>query len=1062
MKLKKLSLIASLGILTLGIASCGGSSSSSKNSTTPYGNLDLNATVATATDNVTGQTFSVSNQVYYDKLRFNGYDILNNKLNEVIYKNEIAALKAVFDNDNVNDYISNTEESVRNLIIPIKNDVKLFELTGTELLSLNDLGGSYLDGSKDGSVINTLTINNNYDYIRRNVIETITQKVSSLVLSSSSSDDVEEMEQKDINTNIEKFIDDQKSTGYVFTTSDLEYEYAINDRDVITFKSIHTDKFSEIVSEQIRYLAVNLSSQNAVYQIADEEYYTEYNADEETKNDTYYIFDEDKLESTYENTAYNHGTYNIVYISFNSRKEAIDQIKELKALGYDLGKIKSDYENKTITEDEYKAQATEAYLKLYNSYYNYKTVDNFDGDDFVYNVNYDIDELSDIASSVKTLVTEDLESGDFLTEPRNINSKYIMAYHISTEYEIHDEDGEQVKYDDLLKGNYTYNGTLVPEASTDDTTSQAAKIKNEIDIKLKYNALLNSALSYTSTNFRSILYKATESDTKDDDLYIYDPILEYKFNNNYEDDYDLITSKDYTASEGKYIFKFGNDVYTVEDFYMDATERYGVSIINDILAYEYAYQYKDDYVDEDDRDDYIDSLDDAISKFKKGNDDTYPKYLGVENFLLLKYGYSNKENIIKYANDASTCYSQFLSDNVYKGWVTQNEDGTYSLQSGLDTQTSGILYNLLQLGNSKYADLLTINLSHILINIDDDADGSPDDPQVFLKDMSAEKITDFYNSVTELAKALYNEAEYLYNEYSDNTYVEILKYIKTKYEQGADLEYNSSISWDDFKKYNFLLTVEDLSDIDESSVNNFVETFKKYVQNLYKAIINDGTIEENYDDGKFIIYNETFSGLVTDESQIFVTYDETTKETDSSLCASSFGYHLLILNSYDTQDYLTYSKDSVKTDVGEVSVLIYEDEDDKTNNINVTVEAYNETSNATFATWNQFFIYYCQKIKGESNSLSSDIYELMGDLFLDVVNKYISGDFQKYLLLKYIDVNASDNTTVSKDTIQTMLDGTLEKLGKTIYDYDTESDYYSWISDETLDWLRPCQTKKSS
>ena len=52
MKLKKLSLIASLGVLTLSIAACGGKSTS-YNSTTPYGSLNLDSVVAQATDSTT-------------------------------------------------------------------------------------------------------------------------------------------------------------------------------------------------------------------------------------------------------------------------------------------------------------------------------------------------------------------------------------------------------------------------------------------------------------------------------------------------------------------------------------------------------------------------------------------------------------------------------------------------------------------------------------------------------------------------------------------------------------------------------------------------------------------------------------------------------------------------------------------------------------------------------------------------------------------------------------------------------------------------------------------------
>ena len=187
--------------------------------------------------------------------------------------------------------------------------------------------------------------------------------------------------------------------------------------------------------------------------------------------------------------------------------------------------------------------------------------------------------------------------------------------------------------------------------------------------------------------------------------------------------------------------------------------------------------------------------------------------------------------------------------------------------------------------------------------------------------------------------------------------------------------------------------------------------------------------------------------------QIYINYDTASDEMTTSLCDTEFGYHMIILNSYEETDYLTYKESSDKTGVGTVSVLIYKDKDDTDNNINVSISTYNETSNATTANFNQFFVFYCQKGMGQSSSLDSDIYSLLTDLFGDIVSKFSSNDFQTYLTLKYLDINVTD------EKLQGQLDGALEKLGKSIYEYDDESDYKSWITDETLDWLRPYQKK---
>ena len=224
MKLKKLSLIASLGVLTLSIAACGGKSTS-YNSTTPYGSLNLDSVVAQATDSTTNVTFTVTNKEYYDQLRTNAYDMVTTKLKEIVYKDELTVLKSIYENDNLNDYLANTDDSIENLIIPTKNDKKLFEFADDSLLFNKDLNSTYKDASNDGTVLKDIEVKNNYDYLRRNVVETVHQTISTKVLSSTSAKSVSEKEKDDIDTNIEKFITDQNASGYIFDLNDLNMIY---------------------------------------------------------------------------------------------------------------------------------------------------------------------------------------------------------------------------------------------------------------------------------------------------------------------------------------------------------------------------------------------------------------------------------------------------------------------------------------------------------------------------------------------------------------------------------------------------------------------------------------------------------------------------------------------------------------------------------------------------------------------------------------------------------------------------------------------------------------------
>ena len=66
MKLKKIIFGASLvGLSTFALTSC----SSERNTSVPVGDLDLNATVATALNN----SLTLNNKNYYNKLRYSGF-----------------------------------------------------------------------------------------------------------------------------------------------------------------------------------------------------------------------------------------------------------------------------------------------------------------------------------------------------------------------------------------------------------------------------------------------------------------------------------------------------------------------------------------------------------------------------------------------------------------------------------------------------------------------------------------------------------------------------------------------------------------------------------------------------------------------------------------------------------------------------------------------------------------------------------------------------------------------------------------------------------------------------
>jgi len=1016
--MKKKLFLASLmvGAAALTLSSCG---SSTINSATPTGGLNLDATVAKAKD------YTLTTRDYYNQLRYNASSLVSSKIEKALYQKEYNAILELFKNPTLT---SNVSEETRKLLV-LQNDNPLYSLT-------------------DNTFDDTLT---NYEYFHKELIKTINNTLANAVYSTQSAKAIDKLSQKEKDIKIKTFIVSMARKNITLTASDLAYTTPTdNPNDIIEFTNLSNEKLSSVIDDYLLTEAKNLAAKNALYKIADKEYIKEYNAaedDEETKNSNY-LFKDETLEDAYDNTYKTYGTYKIILIQFNSRKEALDAIN-----GYDFSSL--------TTLDEKK----DKYLELYNNYHNYQAALDFTNEKFTYTISKDKNDFNGLSDNIKVLLQTTLEDGDILTEPRNIDGKYVMAMKYDSSYDYEDSEGEAIKWDQLK-------------------TTLNEEDYNKLITKIKYYTIDGAASTYQSTVTKSRIYERENNDDKNDDVFIYDPVFEYRFENQYNDDYEYIDAANFNNN---LIFKIDDFEYTVTDFYKDASNLHASSIITNYFELNYAYEYYDEFIDSDTHNSNADTLSDAISTFNNGNNDSYDKNIGLDNYLLLSYGYTTKDDVLKYYYDAKECLSDYKSKKVFKEWAVASEDGKYTYNA--DLATSGSLYNLLTQGNSNYNDIFNINIDHILINIDADGDGSPDDPEVFLKDLTQIERTNFENAVVELMRAIYSEATYIAKKV-DKKLFDISTYIKTQYEEGNDLQSDNSKNWDDYKTYNFLLTVEQLAssgDITQDSVSSFVVPFKEYVENVFKVCEDSSSILTSYTYGRFIYYQGYKKATGTaidgatyyeksgydyikkdvqvgdDVSDLYITEDsgnllsddptnlDTNLITMDTLCPTSFGYHLLILNSYKAASKTKYtqSEDDKSGSQSAIELLLYEDSDDSSKNIYITTDSYNDQE--TQANFKQFLIWYIQKANGASSSLDSDIDTLMGYLFSGVYNTYTSDNFQNVLLIDYL------NITVEDENIKNVVSAERNFYANLVTGYDDTSDYYNWVFSKTLIWNRPDQ-----
>ncbi len=877
---------------------------------------------------------TLTTNTYYSRLRAKGYDIFLEEIKKNLYEDEINAITKLVSSSSLNDLT--TEER--------------------KILSY-----------EEDTEIDTVR----YDELKEIFISELSASILNSIFSSTDAYTINSKTTKEKETSIIKYVESLQRTGKTITVENISY----SDIDEDGTMDMNLEKIpSEVLASLILTKAEDFYAQKELYKIADKEYLNEGTEDEE-KNDNY-LFKESSIISSYDSSYKTFGTYKAIIITFNSRREAMETMKVLN--------------NQDITKDN----VLESYLKLYNTYYSCFGTQTENSDLFSYEVSLKKNELDDISSSVNTLITETLDNGEFLTEPRNLDNKYVLAYRISTNY-----DYEQKEYEDL------------EEAS-----------KAEVVRKIKNNLIKSNSSSYITTAFKAALDNS--------DLEIYDPLFEYKFRNSYTDNYELIKANNENIGKN-IIFKMNNTEYTVENFYDQASARYGASIVTEYFQQEYTLKYSDEFVTDEANKTNKETLDKAIKSFEKNENTTYPKEIGLQTYLLNAYGYETKDDVLKYYYQAATCMSGYKAKVLFDEWATEDH--------GISNDAKKVLNRILEVGNESYETLFNINVDHILINIDYDADGNPDDPDKFISEHPEIKDR-FENAVEKLAQAIYKEA--IYEDYKDNSLYETLSYIVKQYNKGAKLLSDPNDNWDNYKtEFNFLLRAEQLassSQITQESVSNFVTPFADYIKDMYiKATDDEVKLDDN---GNFFTVKD---GKLTESSN-------STLITKDTLCKTVYGYHLIVLNEYDGPDSLKFTKQENDSNGYQeaIQVLIREDEDDENNNVYVTLSSYNENSNS--ANLNQLFIYYVQTKNSASSSLDSNISSLLSTLFTDAIEKYSSTNFQTMVLLDEINITSKD------EKITALISAERNYYANLVIDYDSDSEYITWIS-KNMDWTRPNQ-----
>ena len=233
--------------------------------------------------------------------------------------------------------------------------------------------------------------------------------------------------------------------------------------------------------------------------------------------------------------------------------------------------------------------------------------------------------------------------------------------------------------------------------------------------------------------------------------------------------------------------------------------------------------------------------------------------------------------------------------------------------------------------------------------------------------------------------AYLSEVHYLVEEKEYASLVEALTFVEKEYIKGSSLHSDSTKTWNDYKKFNIGIKVEDLGAVNNETESKYVPEFGEGVQALYKEL----KAKDGYDLGDDYIHESVAEADLTNPAKVIET---------------TYGYH--ILGVYDSEE-LTDAKYTSAND--STTDPQYKEVKVKWNGVEETVDAYSEE---LWPSQNQLKIYFSQAVNKQTiKKLPSDVKNYIATIYTTVMDRYENSEFQNiYLAHELLDEITYTNT----------------------------------------------------
>ncbi len=610
-----------------------------------------------------------------------------------------------------------------------------------------------------------------------------------------------------------------------------------------------------------------------------------------------------------------------------------------------------------------------SFITLYNNAFPYKetmTVDNFDELTIM-----DSDKLSAYNTSLSAFV-KGMDENTYTTTYKEFGDKIYMIYKIT--------DLSDLKWDEL-------------EGSNEFTTSDIEIIEAEIREEL-FDAKL------TSSFITSKITEEINNLSEDNKIKIYDPLFSLAFAAKYDyEDAGLTSTTDVADINGTKI--------TVQNLFDTLEECYGLTIALDYFIN--VAMVGNFTLTDDEKDEAEDAYDAAVENYENNNYASYglTSDFTLSQFLSMQYGYSSKSDALKY----------YFQPQAGAHYFTEEYDDLY--------------FQLFEsVGQYTYEQYFSLDIVHMLLFVDADLDGNLDNPEEFMRDLSAANEIAFKQTIIDIYSHVYEEASFLALGYE-----QALNYIVQAYNEGATIAYTigsgNELTWNDVKDFNIQMKVENLGEVNNSNSSSYVESFSTHVKETYFNL--EQQAKDNSDDEDF---EDTFTELLEKEN-----LEEITTSTNfDDLCMSTFGFHMLLSTDGSMATSAKFNIDNdYKTSSG---LYAYEEIEIELNGVTETVTGWTDNN---WPSVDQLKV-YISEMDGDDGvySLKSST-ETIIDSQITVFNtRYNSDSFFAYLLITKYDLLA-EITFTNNDSLDKLIE-ILEISKRTIDSYSDSNDtvYANW------------------